>query len=92
MPPPPPPPIALFPPASAINLVSNTKLQNALNSACGRVTIGGKRPNFGLTIVDLASGSGERQRPRLSHMVAEHRALRREHAEGCVSLRGAHAA
>ena len=36
MPPPPPPPIALFPPASAINLVSNTKLQNALNSAASR--------------------------------------------------------
>jgi hypothetical protein len=57
MPPPAPPPISLFPPAPAIKLVSNTKLQNALNAACAGVTIGGKRPNFGLTIVDLASGS-----------------------------------
>ena len=52
-----PPPIPLFPPAPTINLVSNTPLQNALNAACGSVTIGGKRPNFGLTVVDLTSGS-----------------------------------
>jgi hypothetical protein len=57
MAPPPPPPIALFPPAPSIKLVGNTPLQNALNAACGHVTIGGKRPNFGLTIVDLTSGS-----------------------------------
>jgi hypothetical protein len=53
----PSPPIPLFPPAPAINLVNNTPLQNAVNAACSSVTIGGKRPNFGLTIVDLASGS-----------------------------------
>ena len=52
-----PPPIALFPPAPATNLLNNTKLQNALNAACASVTIGGQRPDFGLTIVDLTSGS-----------------------------------
>jgi hypothetical protein len=53
----PPPPIPLFPPAPPANLVNNTPLQNALNAACGSVTIGGKRPNFGLTIVDLATAA-----------------------------------
>jgi hypothetical protein len=57
MAPPAPPPIALFPPAPSINLANNTKLQNALDAACGSATIGGKRPNFGLTVVDLASNA-----------------------------------
>ncbi len=52
-----PPPIPLFPPAPATNLVSNAKLQNALNDVCGHLNIGGKPPNFGLTIVDLTSAA-----------------------------------
>ena len=54
---PPAPPIALFPPAPSIALVGSTPLQSALDTACASVTIGGKRPGFGLTIVDLASSS-----------------------------------
>ena len=57
MAPSPPPPIALFPPAPSIKLVSDTKLQNALQAAVTAVTIAGKPPPFGLTIVDLASAS-----------------------------------
>ena len=39
MPPPPPPPGApLFPPAPTINLVNNTRLQNALQAAATSVT------------------------------------------------------
>jgi hypothetical protein len=52
-----PPPIPLFPPAPPTNLVNNTRLQTALDAACASVTIGGKRPNFSLTIVDLTSAS-----------------------------------
>ena len=57
MPPPPPPPVPLFPPAPAINLVNNKKLDDALKAAAAAVTIGGKRPPFGLTIVDLMSAA-----------------------------------
>jgi hypothetical protein len=53
--PPTPPPFPLFPPAPSVSLITNTALQNALNAACASVTIGGKTPNFGLTIVDLAA-------------------------------------
>jgi hypothetical protein len=61
MAPPPPPPIPLFPPAPIINLVSNRRLQDALQAAVTAVTIAGRSPPFGLTIIDLiatASGAG----------------------------------
>ncbi|HME28084.1 MAG TPA: hypothetical protein VKI44_43310 [Acetobacteraceae bacterium] len=57
MPPPPPPPVPLFPPAPTINLVGNSQLQNALKAAVTAVTVAGKPPPFGLTIVDLTSAS-----------------------------------
>jgi hypothetical protein len=61
MAPPPAPPLPLFPPAPAVTLVSNRKLQDALDAAVTAVTIAGKPPPFGLTIVDLVatpSGGG----------------------------------
>lgn len=57
MAPPPPPPVPLFPPAPALNLVNNGSLQKALNAAVTAVTVAGKPPAFGLTIVDLGTVS-----------------------------------
>ena len=56
-PPSPLPQIPLFPAAPTINLVSNAKLQGALDAAVKAVAIAGKPPPFGLTIVDLNSAS-----------------------------------
>jgi hypothetical protein len=55
MPPPSPPPVPLFPPAPTIKLIRNAKLQNALGAAVKAVTIAGKPPRFGLTIIDRDS-------------------------------------
>jgi hypothetical protein len=57
MAPPPPPPVPLFKPAPAFKLVSNAKLQSALNAAVGAITIAGHPPRFGLTVVDLERAS-----------------------------------
>ena len=59
MAPPPPPPVPLFPPPPAVNLVSNGNLQKALDAAVAAVTIAGKPPAFGLTIVDIGSSSAD---------------------------------
>src|SRR5690348_2058694 len=59
MAPSPPPPIPLFPPAPTIKLVNDAKLDTALRAAVAAVTIAGRPPPFGLTIVDLVSaGAG----------------------------------
>ena len=59
MAPPPPPPIPLFPPAPSVNLVNDGDLQRALNAAITKVTVAGKPPLFGLTIVDIGSASAD---------------------------------
>src|SRR5712691_7850934 len=59
MAPPPPPPIPLFPPAPSVNLVNDGDLQKALNAAIATVTIAGKPPLFGLTIVDIGNASAD---------------------------------
>jgi hypothetical protein len=51
------PPIPLFPAPSAINLVPNAKLQDALDKAVTALTGADTPPPFGLTIVDLTSAS-----------------------------------
>jgi hypothetical protein len=55
MAPPPPPPIALFPPAPNIKLVTNKKLQDALDAA----TSGLSKKGYGLTIVDTGSAAAD---------------------------------
>src|ERR1700686_724095 len=59
MAPPPPVPVPLFPPAPGLNLVNDGKLQGALDAAVKAVTVAGKTPLFGLTIVDIGSSSAD---------------------------------
>jgi len=55
MAPPPPPLIALFPPAPNIKLVTNKKLQDALDAATGGLS----KKGYGLTIVDTGSAAAD---------------------------------
>jgi hypothetical protein len=59
MAPPPPVPVPLFPPALPVNIVNDGNLQKALDAAIAAVTIAGKPPKFGLTIIDVLNSSAD---------------------------------